>query len=337
MENKERHIDKILLSKTFEQLTAEEHILVKKEIPTEAEYNDLREMLIAAEASISGIEEIEPKSSTKTFLMNEFVRVHTALQPSKGGLGFLFPSDKAFYQKPGYQLLAIAAVLVLIFTIYPKLTGGITNNDDLAQHNVEKEVKKIDVLNTEESASSNQENTEEMVFLDNEANLAEEKADLTQPETENNLIGKLKQEQPASFASEGSTVVISELANVSTFEAEDAMMPSPVTDKDISLDLAVAEEEIADESTNAIIAGNNNYKASDDNNSEIDNSSGYVFSQTDDSDIKESESLEKTELSGSVNTVARAVESKKSVSVTVKKSKSLAENSELIDLFYTAM
>lgn len=109
MDEKNRHIDKILLSKSYEELTAEEFLVIKDEISSESEYNDLRAMLMASVREINAAQDIEPRATTKSFLMKEFGKVHPATRTNAGtgGLGFLFLGTRLFTKNQAISSLPL--------------------------------------------------------------------------------------------------------------------------------------------------------------------------------------------------------------------------------------
>lgn len=334
MENKERNIEDILLKKAYHELTAEEYLTIKDTITSETEYNDMRTMLLASIAYLDKIEEIEPKNTTEKFLMEEFSRIHPAKSDKSMGLGFLFPKGRSFYQQPGFQILAVAAMLVLIFTIYPKLSNK-DSNGELAHHQTvpskdkgmplaeSKDSSPITVADgILESEEINDQINDQTVIAQN--NKAEYKNLNSTLKLENEAVKKsIIEEKPSmNFATSneayptntegtGSGIASTVSGNTNTISSKTSSGIDAVTNKIVS-------EDFDKESDNYLATAPAVNEMADD---EINNNSN--------SNIGNSEA---------VNIERTATAAKKDIPVPlVKKSKSLAENSELIELFYTAM
>lgn len=111
----EHDIEFYLLNFEYKELNAEQLAIVNEEVKSEAEYNSLRNFMLAATSEKD--EGIIPPPEIKANLMQEFAKAHSNGFWSSTSL-FLFPKHKPAYAKPGIQLLAIAASIVLIFTVF---------------------------------------------------------------------------------------------------------------------------------------------------------------------------------------------------------------------------
>jgi len=126
-------IDDLILTKSFNDLTSEELIAIKDLVSNEAEFLQLK--MAYRETSKMMQEEmyISPNPETKTALMDEFRKARPAVGVSRtGGLGILFPKSKPFYSRPGIQILAVAASILLLFTVVdfsPKPTSEVAMED----------------------------------------------------------------------------------------------------------------------------------------------------------------------------------------------------------------
>jgi hypothetical protein len=356
MENTNINIDQLLLTKSYNELTEAERLALKDSVQSERDFNDLKTMLIAATKELQSAEEIAPKSETKAFLMKEFARVHPATQSGAGGLGFLFPKDRAFYQKPGYQLIAVAAVVILIFTIYPNLTGGMTGDGDMAQHEVSEPTA------TTEEKSVEGETAEEIADEDTEVTVTDQEvldqtlANNNQEVTDEVNKGFMALESP-SDKSEGNVYadgVMMDATNELMADMEEEEIYPPI----ISEVEAPEEYDWASDNGGAddlAVAGNNTtennaenddlyYKESEAN--EVANAPVVAMDVAtggaEGKDLASAEESEAMETQTLMEVVSAKVEKsrvnkKSDLAPTVKTVKSLAENSELIDLFYTAM
>ncbi len=354
MEEKNLNIDQILRSKSYNELSKEELLAIQDSISSESEFNDLKAMLLAATKELESSEEIEPKTETKAFLMKEFSRVHPATQTHarSGGLGFLFPKGKAFYQKPGYQLIAVAAVVVLIFTIFTN-TGDLSGNEDVAQHSTEEPQQK------DGSSELADKKTETVDKTEVESNL-EQKSE--QPDTESTNADfaaaddemlKSLNEQEKDLAledSEGKDKESSENSAMTYAETVDndlAMAPTPAMDEEVPMDRDT------DDGIDATVAtGANMNEFSNSGNSGGNSTTEKYVELEEEATSGTTEEIAMADEMESLDEVADMAPASKTLSkertaskkadsmsavTTVKKVKSLAENAELIDLFYTAM
>lgn len=359
MDQKEKHIDEILLNKSYNELSAEEFLTIKKEeINSESEYNDLRTMLLAATKELSSAEEIEPQSETKAFLMKEFTRLHPATNSRSGGLGFLFPKERVFYQQPGYQLLAIAAVLVLVFTIYTKLGGEVTSSENVAQHNAEEPqpaMKDTGKLVSEETGAESK--NKNIVIGDSETSVEttptlslDQSLKSETGKSDIDLLVKEKQEQEQDFAY---TPVSGNSDGAVNKQGQQPAPPITTTDElssTFSWDNTADKDDelLSDEST---LSGNTNGDAKLEKNNLADNEGTstietdaytdagiYKASEIAMADVAESKEEISLEVMAENDQKDRAGKKMDAADLpAVKKVKSLAENAELIDLFYTAM
>lgn len=358
MENKEKNIDQILLSKAYNELSAEEFLAIKGEIKSESEYNDLRTMLIAASEEIACAEEIEPRTATKDFLMKEFARVHPATRTSAGGLGFLFPKGRAFYQKPGYQLIAVAAILVLIFTIFPKISTDGTSDNDMAQHKVSEpspsknaDTKVAETQKEDAEAESSGEMVMEKDLSNEQESMLDQTIAITNPEYKTEKEKNVQLKGTAEGGSKDKVFASDGFSNNNA--SNEAFMNNPIAEE--SMDDAVADEKLntpyestvmtgasndLDIANSSNIFGNVNTSDIGDGNG-TSNGSGSGFEDSEIAMTSEMESLE--EAPANMQTISKTTNKERAnkkddmAPTLVKKSKSLAENAELIDLFYTAM
>ncbi|MCB9195320.1 MAG: hypothetical protein H6598_03765 [Flavobacteriales bacterium] len=344
METNDKNIDQILLNRKYNDLTPEELLLVKKEITSESEYNDLRTMLLAAQKEILSSEELEPKASTKDFLMKEFTKIHPAMQTNTraGGLGFLFPKGKAFYQKPGYQLIAVAALLVLIFTIYPKLSSNMTSNEDVAINSTGEQKNKNTDLK-EEIEPVSKEKSEITEEIQGKKPLEQESADqITTGSSES-----LKSDLNLSAASynwdnnDDSSIDIIVIAD-GTFAVEDALASDEILAEQPASNTSEFESSKSPVTETVATGGvDSDYYRNQTNNSVnntvADNMMDMAANEVVSADKEAEESLNATPALAKVEEKDRSNKKSDFSSPPVKTIKSLAENAELIDLFYTAM
>ncbi|MCB9196023.1 MAG: hypothetical protein H6600_08500 [Flavobacteriales bacterium] len=334
MENKERNIEDILLKKAYHELTAEEYLAIKETITSETEYNDMRTILFASIAYLDKIEEIEPKNSTEKFLMEEFSRIHPAKSDQSMGLGFLFPKGRSFYQQPGFQILAIAAMLVLIFTIYPKLSNK-DSNGELAYHQTvpskdkgmplaeRKDSSPITVADgILESEEINDQINDQSVIVQNNKTEYKNLNSTLRLEDEALKKSTIEEKPSMNFATNNETYPVNTEGSGSGLASTVSGNTNTISSKTSSGIDAVSEKIIAEdfdkESDNYLATTPAVNEMADD---EINNNSNANIGNN-----------------GAINIERTVSAAKKDIPAPlVKKSKSLAENSELIDLFYTAM
>lgn len=110
-----KDIEYYLLNFEYDELSEEQLKLVSQEIKSKEEYYELRGFMLIHNETTD--KELIPPPHIKTTLMKEFAQTHHNGFWASAGL-FLFPKEKPFASKPGIQLLAIAASIVLIFTVF---------------------------------------------------------------------------------------------------------------------------------------------------------------------------------------------------------------------------
>lgn len=362
MEETKRNIDKILLNKAYNELSAEEFLVVKKEISSESEYNDLRAMLIAASNELANVVEIEPKAATKNLLMKEFTRVHPAIGSRAGGLGFLFPKGRSFYQQPGYQLIAVAAVIILIFTIYPRLTGNMTSDNEVAQHNV-KQPEEIPTKTQEDATGETTtkdipeiEATEKEIITEEFKTVDQTIAGTTEVQKSEAANGDMNYTSSDLGGSKDKEInydgTLANINEISNIEEAPVYAPESLTDEENNSyywdSAADSDDAVALESTLSTGAADDLYKVSENNSSnggeyrntnELDANAGAVAVDSEFAMAEQEEvSDEIFKVSANKNIQKSRADKKSDASdLPIKKVKSLSENAELIDLFYTAM
>lgn len=353
MNKENRHIEMIMLKKAYHELSAEEFLVVKDVISSENEYNDMRAMLLSSINLWDQMEEIEPKKETGEVLMSEFLKTYPARQDRAGGLGFLFPSGKSFYQKPGYQILAVAAMIVLIFTIYPKLSGK-QEDGNVALHETSVEEEKF--VPTEKKDLNTEPNLSQQ-FMENESMNEQEAVTETSNQASSGAFkgqNEVLNKEKASDGIANYDISVNDKSKSSDASKDQESKPvTPNLDMEFSSNAgAVADEiimeeteeekykEIASSATPPVMAekSNNNGETFDRLTDEDDdsylNESIALDQKTNKATSSQPGVSESNQLFG--RTAANKKEAAEKVSV-IKKSKSLAENQELIELFYTAM
>jgi hypothetical protein len=131
MEMFDEHIEQVILQKEYFELTAEERESIDSFISNEDEYVQFKMTLLMS--SDIKTENIQPKASTKASLM----QMMENSRPEKkiwynSILVFMFPEDKPAFAKPGVYL-SMAAVLALVFTLVPMEFNQSSSNENMAK------------------------------------------------------------------------------------------------------------------------------------------------------------------------------------------------------------
>lgn len=303
-------IEHIFLHKDYHELSADEKLAIKDIAENEVVFNDTKLMMSSIQNYLNDIPEISPKKESKDQLLATFKKVRPATAEKSVGLGFLFPKDKAFFQKPGFQMLAAAAVIVFIITIFNSNIFTKPENE-MAQNETIEETKssKPQSVATEdkEEESSNETLIDATVSED-----VEENSQLNQ-----NL--KIEEQNTPSTENEVATGTVYPILYKS--ESKKNELPSEVTEietnrivtKDIILESDQMDDHLAIQETTTL----NNF-----------------------SNVPAANTMAMADEMASKSTFDKNANKKRAASSSLaapKLSKTLSENAELINLFYTAM
>ncbi len=333
----DKNIDQIILLKGYHELSSAEKNAIKDIAVTEAEFNDAKRMLQLIESQILDIEDITPKNETKDYLISEFNRIRPAKAERPSGLGIFFPSNKPFHQKLGVQIIAAAAVLLLIVTLFIPRGNDLTHQKVTAMTEKKNVVSEETLIKSEEKiivAESDLENKELETNTDLEAIDEKSKNEQTIEKT------IAKDEKPAS------PVVVDVLDYAANTTSEKIEGNKP-TVSDISI---LDSEEIDDDYVSDGLASevlnevDKTSKKDISSNQNMTVQTGAAATMVTD-EVAVSEDLYDTDLAvapamAETSVFNRKADSKLNESANkspVKLSKTLAENKELIKYFYTAM
>lgn len=130
-------IEFILLNKEYHELDQEELKFVNEFISSEEEYLLMRGTLLGITETVQPEIEVVPSYSVKDALMAEFEKEgRGAAAWWNNVMGFLFPTDRSLFRKPGVQMAFVACSLLLVVTIVP--WGDVAREkNDLAFQEVE--------------------------------------------------------------------------------------------------------------------------------------------------------------------------------------------------------
>lgn len=310
MSHQELQIDEIIINKRFDELTVAERKLIEDIASNASEFNDAKLMLVAIQKQINDIPTIEPNPATKTHLVNEFKKYRPIHSERRTGLVFLFPKDKPLLQKPGFQILAAAAIFVLIFTLF------------IPSKNLIKTHEKTALVTPSEDKNPTKKSEEKVVEETISKNdIAPENKVLSEDDVKNNDV-----------------LVENNEKNVQNLDEMSSNMfaPADKETKDDMVDIGVVKQKQKKENELAKVSApvptvSNDAKLSDGifNNSE--NESATLTTSSRENAASNASILE-------ASAVKAEVASKKLTNrSTVKLSKSLADNAELIGYFYTSM
>lgn len=195
-----KDIEFYLLNFEYKELNDEQLDIVSKEIKSENEYNSLRNFMLTLTSEKE--EGIIPPPAIKASLMQEFAKANNSGFWATTGL-FLFPKDKPAYAKPGMQLLAIAASIVLIFTVFvdfeQKQSDVAMNEAVNEEQPIHQNQKNAELEKTLEEGEAVSETPEEPKMFDKESNQESLIVD-AEEEMTNALSGEkeLRKEEPIS-------------------------------------------------------------------------------------------------------------------------------------------
>jgi len=123
-----------LLNRDYNELTIDELAIVKEHVESEQEFNEMKAVVMGLGNILKEEKELEPNPAIKVALLKEFDKQQPAgVYWLNGIFTSLFPKEKKLFQKPGMQLIGLAASVLLIVTI--AFNGNTDmNNSTLAQN-----------------------------------------------------------------------------------------------------------------------------------------------------------------------------------------------------------
>lgn len=147
-----------LLNRDYNELTIDELAIVKEHVESEQEFNEMKAVVMGVGNIFKEEKELEPNPAIKVALLKEFDKQQPAGAYWLNGIfTSLFPKEKKLFQKPGMQLIGLAASVLLIVAI---AFNGDTdmNNSILAQNEdfktEEEAVEEVSKIEREEEKSS---------------------------------------------------------------------------------------------------------------------------------------------------------------------------------------
>jgi len=314
-----------LLNREYSELNAEEHAIVKEYVESEQDFNEMKAVLMGAGDFFKEEKELEPNPAIKAALLKEFDKQQPAGAYWLNGIFVsLFPKEKKIFQKPGMQLIGLAASVLLVLTIVFNGENNL-NNSTLAQN---------DELKTEEEAINELEKKE----LDVEKTLLEDEIeaphDVLEKEVEIDGLTEVEEEMEP-------VVNVTSVGGVNgfTFDAQ------PMEDNDNNQDLTTIDQELDNRSNNSSVKDAEGYYRKE--NAKADNSimaedEKLVISATTlaTSEIAEEVAIAEADYFADDVTVATGTVTAPGVSSNMDlpvNSRTLAEDADLIGILYTAM
>ena len=148
-----------LLNREYNKLNSDELAIVNEHVESEQEFNEMKAVLMGVGNFFKAEKELEPNPAIKAALLKEFDKQKPAGAYWLNGIFVsLFPNEKKIYQKPGIQLIGLAASVLLIVAIGLNGNADI-NNSTLAQNEgvktEEETVQKLSKLEREEVDQEN--------------------------------------------------------------------------------------------------------------------------------------------------------------------------------------
>ena len=139
-------IEYYLINREYHELSADELGFISSEVKSEKEFNQLKKLMTSLIEDKKTEEIIEPDPSIKIALMKEFNNKSKINKIWYNTLLIqLFPKDKRFYQMPGIQIAGVAASLLLVLNVF------LTNDPSSKENQVAKNIK---LINEEENPST---------------------------------------------------------------------------------------------------------------------------------------------------------------------------------------
>ena len=147
-----------LLNRDYNELTIDELSIVKEYVESEQEFNEMKSVVVGVSNLSKEEKQLEPNPAIKAALLKEFDKQKPAGAYWLNGMYIsLFPKEKKLYQKPGMQLIGLAASVLLIVTIAFNSNADI-NNSVLAQNEgVESEEETVETHSKLEIDEANEE------------------------------------------------------------------------------------------------------------------------------------------------------------------------------------
>ena len=318
-------IEYYLINKEYHELSSDELGFISSEVKSEKEFNQLKKLMTSLIDNKSNENIIEPDPAIKTALMKEFNNKSKINKVWYNSLFIqLFPKEKSFYQMPGIQIAGVAASLLLVLNIF--LTNDPINNENQVAVNNEP--------NTEEKSSSLEleneltGNSDSVILLDN---LRAERIEVESTEEENIASVDLAKERelpgiPFDLAEE----IVDDVMIEEDWAGD--LPELTITAFDLGADMdEMAEVVIVEEEMELI--------SKDETNETFNESmtlSGFTEPTVNNGGVFTDTSVEEMEINKdmrSSETAKGRVRNKN----TVIKSRSLDEDKELIELFFTAL
>ena len=145
-----------LLNREYNELNSDELAIVNEHVESEQEFNEMKAVVMGVGNIFKEEKELAPNPAIKVALLKEFDKQQPAGAYWLNGIFVsLFPKEKKLFQKPGMQLIGLAASVLLIVTIAFNGNTDI-NNSTLAQNEgvktAEEAVEEVSKLEREEVA-----------------------------------------------------------------------------------------------------------------------------------------------------------------------------------------
>ncbi|GEM_PF-6771345 len=321
-------IEYYLINKEYHELNADELGFISSEVKSEKEFNQLKKLMISLVEDKSNETIIEPDPAIKTALMKEFSNKSKINKVWYNSLLIqLFPKEKSFYQMPGIQIAGVAASLLLVLNIF--LTNDPINNENQVavnnEPNTEEKSSSLELENENELTG----NSDSVILLDN---LRADRIEVESTEEENIASVDLAKER--------------ELPDIPFDLAEETVDDVMMIEEDWagdSFELTMAENDFGadmDEMAKVVIVEEEVELISKDETNEALNEtitlSGFTEPTINNEGVFNETSVEEMEINKdmrSSETAKGRVRNKN----TVIKSRSLDEDKELIELFFTAL
>ncbi len=319
-------IEYYLINKEYHELTADELGFISSEVKSEKEFNQLKKLMDSL--LIQNEAEIQPDPAIKSVLMNEFRQKSKFNKIWYNSLVIqLFPKDKKIHRMPGVQLAGIAASLLLIINIV-FIDPPFKNNNEIAMENTDEVIETKITINNEKNKTIDETtptiNTDKSLENSISTNEIPNKPEIIV--TENNI-----QLSEVTTLDEVSEVLI---------EKELSMSNQAILTDEGVVHINMLEDDIEEELKSTSIISNDSSYGGDvalyDYNKERLALSGYTEPTVDNTIGNSYETIEEIEINAEMINKDVANGRIRKVNAVIS-SRSLNDDKELIDLFFTAM
>lgn len=182
------NMDELLLNKKFSQLNENEQKFVLEMLGSEAEYEQMQNMLLCIKHSFAEEEEIIPHTKIKDSLMQAFEKKY-----NKNKKIIAFNQNKKFLYSPVFQMAAIAVILIGIGILL--FNSGIFQKNQLAVNTVNKTTQTEENILPSVAAKQEHTDADKTNLNGNKFPATEESKTITASENKQPAVFELKKDK----------------------------------------------------------------------------------------------------------------------------------------------